>query len=226
MQAADLTMIDSRVSGTSANDGGGIWSPGGALALTRCTIDTSEGSRGAGVMACSIDKCLAIGRNGDTPRVASHDGNRIEARDAESIAGSTARNVAGRKFVGSSRGQDDAVPTDFGGAMPGDGQATPRVPAKQRRRRPRLDTARCGGHEQRGDTSKIDTRRPGSARIATTLVIFRAIRLTRAWHNALRPLPTTCPQDCPRRLWTIDSGMRRAAFAQASSDCSLSDQSA
>jgi hypothetical protein len=48
MDAADLAMSDSRVSGNLAVRGSGIWSPSGAVSLTRCTIDGSNGGEYGG----------------------------------------------------------------------------------------------------------------------------------------------------------------------------------
>ena len=55
IDAADLTMIDSRVSGNTANNGSGIGSPGGgAVTLTGCTIDGNIGGEyGGGVFSGS-----------------------------------------------------------------------------------------------------------------------------------------------------------------------------
>lgn len=54
LDAADLTISDSRVSGNLANNGSGIWLSSGALTLTRCLIDGNLGGEyGGGVFSGS-----------------------------------------------------------------------------------------------------------------------------------------------------------------------------
>lgn len=100
MEAADLAMVDSRVSGNRAGyGGGGIASLGGALVLTRCTIDNNAAYLGGGVHAGSAATVSAsrITENGEW--AVSHGGG-IHAAGTLAVVDSTISGNTGKRGAG------------------------------------------------------------------------------------------------------------------------------
>ncbi|WP_300620977.1 choice-of-anchor Q domain-containing protein [Dokdonella sp.] len=101
MDAADLTMSSSRVSGNTANNGSGIWSPGGAVTLTRCTIDANVGGEyGGGVFSGSGNVTVTTSTIGGNGYLHSTNGGGISAGGTLTVVDSTISGNAGKRGAG------------------------------------------------------------------------------------------------------------------------------
>lgn len=101
VDAADLTMSDSRVSGNLANNGSGIWLSSGALTLTRCLIDGNLGGEyGGGVFSGSGNATVTSSRivgNGEWNLTG---GGGINVRGSLTLVDSTISGNWGKRGAG------------------------------------------------------------------------------------------------------------------------------
>lgn len=101
MSAADLALIDSRVSGNRANyAGGGIASPTGTLTLTRCIIDTNTAYLGGGLHSGSGAVMLAASTISGNGEWGNSHGGGIRADGTLAVIDSTISGNAGKRGAG------------------------------------------------------------------------------------------------------------------------------
>ncbi len=101
MNAADLTMSDSRVSGNRANNGSGIWSPTGAITLTRCTIDGNIGGEyGGGLFSGSGNVTVTASTISGNGNWNVTGGGGIHAGGMLTVSDSTISGNAGKRGAG------------------------------------------------------------------------------------------------------------------------------
>lgn len=100
MDAADLTMSDSRVSGNRANVGGGVSSQSGDLTFTRCTIDGNVGYLGGGVHSASGTVTLTASTISGNGEWGSSSGGGIRADGTLVVTDSTISGNSGMHGAG------------------------------------------------------------------------------------------------------------------------------
>ena len=101
MDSADLTMSDSRVSGNRANNGSGVWSPTGAIALTRCTIDGNIGGEyGGGLFSGSGNVTVTASTISGNGNWNVTGGGGIHAGGMLAVVDSTISGNAGKRGAG------------------------------------------------------------------------------------------------------------------------------
>ena len=100
MDAANLTMSDSRVSGNRANVGGGVSSQSGDITLTRCTIDGNVGYLGGGVHSASGTVTMSVSTISGNGDWGSSAGGGIRADGALLVIDSTISGNSGMHGAG------------------------------------------------------------------------------------------------------------------------------
>jgi len=100
MMAANLKMIDSRVSGNRANVGGGVSSQSGDILLTHCTIDGNIGYLGGGVHSASGTVTLTASTISGNGEWGSSAGGGIRADGTLLVIGSTINGNSGMHGAG------------------------------------------------------------------------------------------------------------------------------